>query len=66
MTATIPVGLRPQDLAINSLSNKLYVANSEGNTISVVDASTNKVIDTIGTGNFPRGFRWTHYPTRSI
>jgi YVTN family beta-propeller protein len=45
----------PDTSAISSAptSGYMYVANSGGNTISIIDTSTNKVIDTIALGKTP-------------
>lgn len=47
---TIPVGTGPQFGA--SFGTKLYVSNSDG-TVSVIDTSSDTVIDTVTTGNGP-------------
>ncbi|MGA7370094.1 MAG: YncE family protein [Nitrososphaeraceae archaeon] len=45
--ATIPVGLFPGDMALNALNGKIYVANTHSDSVSVIDPSTNVVIETI-------------------
>jgi len=45
--AEIPVGLHPTSLAWNEAANRLYVANSNTDTISVIDTRTNAVVETI-------------------
>jgi YVTN family beta-propeller protein len=57
---TIPVGDFPGGVAVNRLTNRIYVANEFGrfippsleepNTVSVIDGSHNRVIDEIVTG----------------
>ena len=47
VTATIPVGSVPIGVAVNATSNKIYVANSASNNISVIDGSSNTVIATV-------------------
>jgi YVTN family beta-propeller protein len=32
--ATLPVGLHPQELAVDSKSNRIYVANVQGNSVT--------------------------------
>jgi len=60
IVATIPVGVFPQGVAVNRLTNRIYVANEFGqfippftqipNTISVIDGARNRVVDDIVTG----------------
>jgi YVTN family beta-propeller protein len=44
---TIPVGNAPYGIAITPDGNFAYVANGGSNTVSVIDTSSNMVIDTI-------------------
>src|ERR1017187_7857084 len=37
--ATVPVGNTPIDLAVNSVTNKIYVANALDPTVTVIDGS---------------------------
>lgn len=46
-TTTIPVGLHPSGLAWDESHQRLYVANSNSDTVSVVDTTANRLIDTI-------------------
>ncbi len=41
VTATLPVGSGPAALAVNPMTNKIYVANSNGSTVTVIDGATN-------------------------
>jgi len=60
VVASIPVGDFPRGVAVNRLTNRIYVANEFGhfippstetpNTVSVIDGSHNRVIDEIVTG----------------
>jgi YVTN family beta-propeller protein len=56
----IPVGkgvFLPLDLpliAVNPTTNKIYVANPDSNTVSVIDASNDKKISEIPVGSYPR------------
>jgi YVTN family beta-propeller protein len=43
----IPVGLEPAAVAFDSYSHNIIVANQYSNTISIIDGSNNKVVDTI-------------------
>jgi YVTN family beta-propeller protein len=51
----INVGLYPADLSINSKTNKIYVANSGSNTVSVIDGFEDKVESKIIVGSEPYG-----------
>lgn len=53
---TIAVGANPEEILI--YDNKAYVANSgfgSGNTVSVIDVTTDKVVNTIKVGDNPTG-----------
>ena len=52
---TISVGSRPSGVAVDPATGTVYVANSSGNTVSVIDASTNTVTATISVGQGPSG-----------
>ena len=45
--ATIPVDTDPYDIAVNSITNKIYVTDSYSKFISVIDGATNTVTGTI-------------------
>jgi YVTN family beta-propeller protein len=47
VTAEIEVGLHPTSLALDNLHDRLYVANSNSDSISVIDTKTNSVAETI-------------------
>ena len=55
VTATIPVGNVPQAVALNPVTNKIYVANFVSNTVTVIDGATNTVTATIPVGTSPSG-----------
>src|SRR5689334_11253548 len=44
VVTAIRVGNGPGGIAINPATGKLYVANSQDNTVSVIDSSTNQVV----------------------
>jgi len=50
---TIPVGSRPQSVAVDPTRNRVYVGNMQGNNISVIDASRMKVSQTLPAGSHP-------------
>lgn len=46
----IPVGKNPKGVAVDSTANKIYVANYDSDSISVIDGNkSNKLVDTIKT-----------------
>jgi YVTN family beta-propeller protein len=51
--ASIPVGDNPNDLAIDSQGKYLYVANSNDNSVSVIDLGEHKVIETLNAALYP-------------
>jgi YVTN family beta-propeller protein len=51
--SVVPAGSLPQNLAYNSASNKLYVANNIGNSVTVISGSTDAVLATIPVGKAP-------------
>src|SRR5207247_1285042 len=55
VTATIPVGSGPNGVAVNPLTNRIYIANNGDSTVSVIDGSANAVIATIPVGSNPVG-----------
>ncbi|MFK0039633.1 FG-GAP-like repeat-containing protein [Paenarthrobacter sp. NPDC090517] len=42
VVATVPAGLRPSNLAVNPVTNKIYVPNKDSQTVSVIDGATNQ------------------------
>ncbi len=53
--ATIPVGNNPQSVAVNALTNRIYVANRDSNDVSVIDGNSNTIVATIPVGSNPAG-----------
>ena len=51
----IPVGNGPIEVTANPMTNKIYVANSGDDTVSVIDGNTDTVIDTITVDDAPAG-----------
>src|SRR5919112_1991383 len=52
----IPVGKTPVGIAVDPNTNRIYVSNSNNNTVSVIDGATNRVIgDPIPVGEGPFG-----------
>jgi YVTN family beta-propeller protein len=53
VTATIPVGNLPYAIDENPYTNRIYVANQQSNTVSVISGRTSQVIATIPVGAEP-------------
>ena len=43
------------DVAVNRSTDRIYVANYDDNTVSVIDGKRNHVIHTINVGDSPSG-----------
>ncbi len=50
-TTTVAVGTGPAALAVNPVTNKVYVANNGGNNVTVIDGATNTT-STVAAGAF--------------
>lgn len=50
----LPAGPIPCAIAINPRTNTLYIANYEGNSVSVIDAAKARVVATVPTGTRPQ------------
>jgi YVTN family beta-propeller protein len=57
--AEIPVGEEPQNLAIHPNGQVVYVSNTVSGAISVIDAASRRVVDTIRVGTEPYGIALT-------
>ncbi|MGC2110911.1 MAG: hypothetical protein WA655_15425 [Candidatus Korobacteraceae bacterium] len=53
VTANVAVGSNPYAVAANQVTNKIYVANSGDNTVTVIDGATN-ITATVFAGDFPQ------------
>lgn len=53
--APIAVGKAPSGVLLNAKSERLYVANRDDDTLSVLDLSTGKTLATLTTGDAPYG-----------
>ena len=53
VTATVTVGTQPECVAINPVTNRIYVADAASNDVTVVDCATNGTT-TVPTGATPR------------
>ena len=52
--ATVPVGMSPCDIAVNPQTNKIYVTNRNGQSLTVIDGATNNTT-TVNVGDQPCG-----------
>ena len=50
---TVSAGNGPIGVAVNPLTNTVYVANQNGNSVSVINGSTNTVTSTVSVGSNP-------------
>src|ERR1019366_1093952 len=52
-TATVAVGTVPNAVAVNPVTNKIYVANNSSGNVTVIDGATNNTATVaVGTGPF--------------
>ncbi|MGH7529879.1 MAG: YncE family protein [Gemmatimonadales bacterium] len=49
----IPVGVFPQGLSVDQATGRVFVANRDGGSSSVIDGATGEVLQTIPVGNGP-------------
>ena len=52
VTATLNAGSYPYGVAVNPVTNQIYVANVGGNTVTVIDGATNATT-TVNVGSYP-------------
>jgi YVTN family beta-propeller protein len=52
-TITVNVGTNPDAIAVNPITNQIYVANSGSNNVSVINGATNQTISNITVGMAP-------------
>jgi len=53
VVATPEVGTNPSGIALNPVTNKVYVSNWDSNSVSVIDGATNAVVATPAVGTNP-------------
>ncbi|MGB7897965.1 MAG: YncE family protein, partial [Candidatus Sulfotelmatobacter sp.] len=51
-TTTVAVGSYPQAVAVNSVTNQIYVTNLNSSNVTVIDGATNNTT-TVAVGNGP-------------
>jgi len=56
MTKTITTIDSPNDIAINTDTNTIFVANVWSNILTVIDGNTNSIIKNISLESFPSAF----------
>ena len=61
-TATITAGTAPYTVAVNPITNKIYVANQTSDDVTVIDGATNATT-TVAAGNGPAPWRSTRSRT---
>ena len=66
VTATIPVGIFPEGVAITPDGTKVYVTNYNGNTVSVINTATNNVTAIINVGQQSSGIAVTPDGTKAV
>jgi YVTN family beta-propeller protein len=49
------VGAEPFAIGVNPSTGRVYVANVNSDTVSVIDGATNTVVATVAVGNYPTG-----------
>jgi YVTN family beta-propeller protein len=54
VTATVPVGLHPAGLVWDESRHQLFVANSNSDSVSIVDTASNRLADTIALQPFAK------------
>jgi uncharacterized protein len=52
-TKLVKVGRDPEAIAVNPITNRIYVANSGSGTVSVIDGATDAVTATVPVGDLP-------------
>src|SRR5579859_7748274 len=53
VTTTVTVGTAPSAVAVNPVTNKIYIANATSNNVTVIDGATN-TITPVATGTSPK------------
>ena len=49
------MGATPRSVAVNMNTNRIYTANQDSDTVSVIDGDTNAVVATVPVGSYPWG-----------
>jgi YVTN family beta-propeller protein len=56
----VPVGIHPSGIAIDNTTRLIYVANTDSDTVSVINGTTNMKINEFGVGKKPNGIDISH------
>jgi YVTN family beta-propeller protein/VCBS repeat-containing protein len=54
-TSALAVGAAPWGVDVNPTTNRIYVSNFNGSSVSVIDGATDTIIATIPVGAYPKG-----------
>ena len=54
-TSTVSVGNTPTGMAVNSVTNKIYVTNNGSSNVTVIDAANSNATSTVSTVTNPYG-----------
>ena len=55
VVATVTVGINPNGIGVNPATNRVYVANSNSDSVSVINGVNNTVVVTVTVGDGPAG-----------
>ena len=55
VVSSIAVGMNPRNIAVNPVTNMIYVTNENSKSVSVIDGQTNSVVKTISVRSQPAG-----------
>lgn len=64
LETVIPVGESPQDILWNPVSNKVYTANGEAGSVTIIDGATNHVRATVAVPDCPTFLCWNSVNNR--
>jgi YVTN family beta-propeller protein len=53
VVANVPVGVAPQGITVDPVTNNIFVANQTGNSITVLSGATSSVLATVNVGSSP-------------
>lgn len=53
VVATVPTGVAPQGIAVDPVTNNVFVANQGGNSIAVLSGATSSALATVNVGSAP-------------
>lgn len=53
LSSVLGDGIKPVDIGINSITNRIYTVNADSNNVSVINGDTHQVIDTVAVGENP-------------